>query len=70
MASICVITSYSIHYTKLYELIVEDEPKTGDYLRQGLSEAGYTAELARTGTDGLHLALTGDHDLMIRNNFV
>jgi two-component system copper resistance phosphate regulon response regulator CusR len=46
-------------------LIVEDEPKTGDYLRQGLSEAGYTTELARTGTDGLHLALTGDHDLMI-----
>ena len=22
-------------------LIVEDEPKTGEYLRQGLSEAGY-----------------------------
>ena len=46
-------------------LIVEDEPKTGDYLRQGLSEAGFVTELARTGTDGLHLALTGDHDLMI-----
>ncbi|WP_230969224.1 heavy metal response regulator transcription factor [Nitrogeniibacter aestuarii] len=46
-------------------LIVEDEPKTGDYLRQGLSEAGFVSELARTGTDGLHLALTGDHDLMI-----
>jgi len=46
-------------------LIVEDEPKTGDYLRQGLSEAGFLSELARTGTDGLHLALTGDHDLMI-----
>jgi len=46
-------------------LIVEDEPKTGDYLRQGLSEAGFATELARTGTDGLHLALTGDHDLMI-----
>ena len=46
-------------------LIVEDEPKTGDYLRQGLSEAGYLTELGRTGTDGLHLALTGDYDLMI-----
>ncbi|QID18466.1 heavy metal response regulator transcription factor [Nitrogeniibacter mangrovi] len=46
-------------------LIVEDEPKTGDYLRQGLSEAGFVTELARTGTDGLHLALTGDHDLMV-----
>jgi len=46
-------------------LIVEDEPKTGDYLRQGLREAGFTVELAQTGPDGLHLALEGDHDLAI-----
>ena len=46
-------------------LIVEDETKTGDYLRQGLREAGYTADLARNGVDGLHLAMTGDHDLLI-----
>ena len=46
-------------------LIVEDEPKTGDYLRQGLTEAGFLADLARTGTDGLHLAITGDYDLLI-----
>lgn len=46
-------------------LIVEDEPKTGDYLQQGLSEAGFTVELAVNGTDGLHLAAEGDHDLLI-----
>ena len=46
-------------------LIVEDEPKTGDYLRQGLVESGFAADLARTGTDGLHLALTGEYDLVI-----
>ncbi len=46
-------------------LIVEDEPKTGDYLKQGLVEAGFVVDLARTGTDGLHLALTGDYDLAI-----
>lgn len=46
-------------------LIVEDEAKTGDYLRQGLSEAGFITDLARNGMDGLHLALTGDHDLII-----
>ena len=30
-------------------LIVEDQAKTGQYLRQGLSEAGFTTELAADG---------------------
>lgn len=46
-------------------LIVEDEQKTGDYLKQGLSEAGFTVDLARDGQDGLHLASTGDYDLIV-----
>lgn len=46
-------------------LIVEDEPKTGDYLRQGLTEAGFVVDLARDGFDGLHLAAGGDYDLVI-----
>lgn len=46
-------------------LIVEDEQKTGDYLKQGLSESGFVADLARDGVDGLHLALTGDYDLAV-----
>ncbi|MDP1635116.1 MAG: heavy metal response regulator transcription factor [Gallionellaceae bacterium] len=46
-------------------LIVEDEQKTGDYLRQGLSEAGFVADLARDGADGVHAALTDDYDLVV-----
>jgi two-component system, OmpR family, copper resistance phosphate regulon response regulator CusR len=46
-------------------LIVEDEPKTGEYLRKGLGEAGFVVDLARDGPDGLHLARTGDYDLMV-----
>ncbi|MBK6631210.1 MAG: heavy metal response regulator transcription factor [Betaproteobacteria bacterium] len=46
-------------------LIVEDEPKTGDYLKQGLSEAGFVADLARDGLDGMHAALSGDYDLVV-----
>lgn len=46
-------------------MIVEDEQKTGDYLKQGLSEAGFTVDLVRDGLDGLHLALTENHDLLI-----
>ena len=30
-----------------------------------MSEAGFLVELARTGLDGHHLAMTGDHDLLI-----
>ena len=46
-------------------LIVEDEPKTGEYLRQGLHEAGFVVDLAQTGIDGLHLAEQGDYELVI-----
>jgi len=46
-------------------LIVEDQAKTGQYLRQGLSEAGFTTELATEGITGQHLALTGDYSLLI-----
>ena len=46
-------------------LIVEDEPKTGSYLRQGLEEAGYVVDLVADGVDGLHLASSGDYQLLI-----
>lgn len=46
-------------------LIIEDEPKTGEYLRQGLSEAGFVVDLAHNGIDGLHLAGQGDYELVI-----
>ncbi len=46
-------------------LVIEDEPKAADYLRQGLSESGYVVEVAPNGTDGLHAAANGDHDLIV-----
>ena len=46
-------------------LVVEDEPKTGDYLKQGLTEAGFMVDLARDGLDGLHLALTEAYELAV-----
>ena len=46
-------------------LIVEDEPKTGDYLREGLTEAGFVTDLVRDGWDGLHQATSGGYDLVI-----
>lgn len=46
-------------------LVVEDESKTADYLRQGLVEAGFVVDLARTGLDGRHLATSEIYDLII-----
>ena len=46
-------------------LVVEDEPKTGSYLKQGLTEAGFVVDLVRNGGDGLHSALTETYDLAI-----
>jgi len=46
-------------------LVVEDQAKTGDYLKQGLSEAGFNVDLVRTGLDGRHQALTEQYDLII-----
>jgi len=46
-------------------LIVEDEPKLGDYLRRGLSENGFQVDLARTGLEGRDLALAGTYDALV-----
>lgn len=46
-------------------LVIEDEPKTGTYLKQGLLEAGFVADLVSNGLDGLHFALTEAYDLVI-----
>ena len=46
-------------------LVVEDETKTGTYLRQGLVEAGFVVDLVSNGFDGLHLATGEGYDLAI-----
>lgn len=46
-------------------LLVEDQARTGHYLRQGLSEAGFTVEWANEGLGGEQLALSGEHALLI-----
>ena len=46
-------------------LVIEDEVRAADYLKQGLSENGYSVDVVHNGTDGLHAAANGDHDLVI-----
>jgi len=46
-------------------LIIEDEIKAAEYLRKGFTENSFVADVANDGEDGLHLALTGEYDLII-----
>lgn len=46
-------------------LIVEDEPKTADYLHKGLTEQGCAVDIAHNGIDGQHLALVHDYDVIV-----
>jgi len=46
-------------------LVAEDEPKTGTYLQQGLTEAGFTVDRVENGTDAAQHALNAAYDLLI-----
>jgi heavy metal response regulator len=46
-------------------LVVEDDAKLREYLRMGLTEAGFSVDVAGDGVDGLHLALEDTHDVIV-----
>ncbi|HEV3202113.1 MAG TPA: response regulator transcription factor, partial [Bryobacteraceae bacterium] len=46
-------------------LVVEDERRMAEVLRQALSEEGYTVSVAMDGREGLSLAETGEFDLIL-----
>jgi len=46
-------------------LVVEDETKMAGLLRRGLTEEGYSVEIAANGTDGLWAATESDYDAVI-----
>ncbi len=46
-------------------LVVEDELRLAELIKRGLERAGYTAELAATGSTGLSAALTGGFDVVV-----
>ncbi len=46
-------------------LLVEDEPKTAQFIKQGLEESAYQVEVAADGDEGLSMALTNEYQLII-----
>lgn len=46
-------------------LIVEDELKLADHIKQALVEIGFVVDVARDGIEGKNMALDGSYDLML-----
>lgn len=51
-------------------LLIEDDRPTADYLAKGLREVGHVVEVARTGRDGLVLALDEGFDAIIADRML
>ena len=51
--------------TAMKILVIEDEVKLAEYLRKGLTEEGFVVDVANNGIDGLHMAVEGQHDVIV-----
>jgi two-component system copper resistance phosphate regulon response regulator CusR len=46
-------------------LVIEDEIKTAEYIKKGLTGSGFAVDVAHNGVDGLHAATNHPYDLII-----
>ena len=46
-------------------LVVEDDKTVGQYVKRGLTEAGFHADLVGDGAEGLRLATGGHYDMLV-----
>ena len=51
-------------------LVIEDDRSVAEYLRQGLSECGYSVDVARDGVSGRAMALNDDHALVLLDSML
>lgn len=49
----------------MHILLIEDDPKTASYVRQGMTEAGHSCDCVQDGTDGLYCAMRQTFDVII-----
>ena len=49
----------------MHLLLIEDDREAAAWLTKGLQAHGHVIDHAADGDDGLHLALTGDYDVLI-----
>jgi two-component system, OmpR family, response regulator len=46
-------------------LLIEDDAEIAGYLAKGLRAEGHVVDTAQAGVDGLHMATTGNHDVLV-----
>ncbi len=49
----------------MHILLIEDDRNAATYLVKGLTESGHVVDHAADGEDGLHMALTGEYDILV-----
>jgi two-component system, OmpR family, response regulator len=49
----------------MHILLIEDDAESASYVLKGLQESGHVIDHAADGHDGLHLAITGQYDVLI-----
>lgn len=49
----------------MHVLIIEDDKDVAAYIAKGLTESGYIADTAHTGTEGLSMAQSNQYDIII-----
>jgi len=54
-----------MNQSKVRILVVEDEPKVASFLKRGLEENGFSAEIAYDGSIGKRMFDAGDYDVLI-----
>jgi DNA-binding response OmpR family regulator len=54
-----------MRHDEMRVLVVEDEPGIANFVRQGLTEAGYAVDVAWDGHEGLDYALVADYDVLV-----
>lgn len=51
-------------------LLIEDDIRAAQYLVKGLEQCGHVVDHAADGEDGLHLALTGEYDIIVADRML
>jgi two-component system, OmpR family, response regulator len=51
-------------------LLIEDDARAAEFLVKGLNESGHVTDLATEGESGLHLALTGNYDVIVADRML